>query len=141
MGSPDGNGDCLPILVVEDDEDLAGLVRLRLEAEGFVVRVAHSTADAEAALVETSPLVMLLDLVLANEDGRDLIEVLDRRGEMPPFVVMTARGNERIAVDMMRRGARDETHNHHQPYIRNLSHVNTPVFGCRTADRRDICYL
>ncbi|HWI60148.1 MAG TPA: ATP-binding protein, partial [Bacillota bacterium] len=51
--------------------------------------------------------LMLLDLKLQDVEGKDLIEQLARAGHCPPFIVITGQGDERVAVDMMKRGARD----------------------------------
>ncbi len=95
------------VLVVEDDEDLAGLVSMRLELEGYRVAAVHSVASALDAVAESAPSLMVLDLILGEENGRDIIGALDRRGDLPAFIVMTAHGDERVAVEMMRLGARD----------------------------------
>lgn len=51
---------------------------------------------------------MLLDQVLPDGDASGLIEAVRAQGmEMPPFIVTTEAGDERVAVSMMKRGARD----------------------------------
>jgi PAS domain S-box-containing protein len=50
---------------------------------------------------------MLLDLKLQDLEGRDLVERLSQSGHCPPFIIITGQGDERVAVEMMKRGARD----------------------------------
>jgi two-component system cell cycle sensor histidine kinase/response regulator CckA len=107
MDDCEGRDGAPAVLVVEDDEDLAELVRMRLELEGQRVEAVHSVADALDAIAERPPALILLDLILGEQNGRDLVRALDRRGDLPAFVVMTAHGDEQVAVEMMRLGARD----------------------------------
>jgi PAS domain S-box-containing protein len=50
---------------------------------------------------------MLLDLKLPDIQATHLIEQLTQSTRCPPFIVITGQGDERVAVDMMKRGARD----------------------------------
>src|SRR5262249_21055124 len=49
----------------------------------------------------------LLDLKLQDVQGSELIEQLAQANICPPFIVITGQGDERVAVEMMKRGARD----------------------------------
>jgi PAS domain S-box-containing protein len=64
------------VLVVEDDPDTARLVRRRLEAAGHRVLVAATGADALALAEAERPALILLDLVLPDLDGLDVLEHL-----------------------------------------------------------------
>jgi len=50
---------------------------------------------------------MLLDLKLQDIEGKDLVSHLASIGRAVPFIVITGQGDERVAVDMMKRGALD----------------------------------
>lgn len=50
---------------------------------------------------------MLLDLKLQDFEGKALVEQLSAENRCPPFIIITGQGDERVAVDMMKRGARD----------------------------------
>ena len=50
---------------------------------------------------------MLLDLKLQDLDGKVLIERLNQAERCPPFIIITGQGDERVAVDVMKRGAMD----------------------------------
>ncbi len=95
------------VLVVDDDRGLVQLIKRALEREGFSAPTAPSGAAALAWLEGHSVGLMLLDLKLQDLEGRDLVEQLAQRGRCPPFIVITGQGDERVAVDMMKRGARD----------------------------------
>jgi CheY-like chemotaxis protein len=76
MGETEANETPRTILVVEDDADFGGLVRLKLEAAGHEVRVVSSSQQALAAVAENSPGLILLDLILADEDGGEALNYL-----------------------------------------------------------------
>lgn len=97
----------LPILVVEDDQGLNRLIRKRLQRNNFTVDAAFSGKDAVARVLENPDILLLLDFKLEDMSGREVIDKLHEQGVSVPFVIMTGFGDERIAVDMMKLGARD----------------------------------
>src|SRR5467141_3198634 len=60
-------------LIVDDDPALRLLCRVNLELEGFSVREAATVAEAEAAIAEERPDVVLLDVHLGGEQTHDLL--------------------------------------------------------------------
>ena len=95
------------VLVVDDDRGLLRLAAKALEREGFAVTTGLSGAEAIACLKETQPDLLLLDLKLQDVDARQLIRQLAELHRLPPFVIITGQGDERVAVEMMKSGARD----------------------------------
>jgi len=96
-----------PILVVDDDPGLRTLICKRLEREGL----RSIGFDSGAAVLEwldanEAPL-MLLDLKLPDMSGDELLRTLAGRQRSVPFIVITGRGDEQVAVRMMKRGARE----------------------------------
>jgi two-component system response regulator MprA len=79
------------ILVVEDDDELRGVLGRGLREEGFAV---DTVADGNALLdrVErTTPDVLVIDIGLPDADGRDLCQALRARGVHTPVLFLTAR--------------------------------------------------
>jgi signal transduction histidine kinase len=95
------------VLVVDDDQGLLRLIQRTLEREGFGVLTADSGKEAVKRLTEHHPNLMLLDLKLQDVEGRDLVNQLSETDRMVPFIVITGQGDERVAVEMMKRGALD----------------------------------
>jgi PAS domain S-box-containing protein len=95
------------ILVVDDDEGLLVLVEGALRAEKWNVTTTTSGADALAWLRKNSPDLLLLDLKLHDIEGRKFIDAIADAGRSVPFLVITGQGDERVAVEMMKRGALD----------------------------------
>ncbi|HZQ88637.1 MAG TPA: response regulator [Gaiellaceae bacterium] len=79
------------VLVVEDEPSLRLLCRVNLELEGFDVLEAGTLAEARAAVEARRPDVVLLDLRIGRESGRDLIEEL--RGCSPAVPVALVTGS------------------------------------------------
>lgn len=99
--------DFLPVLVVEDDEGLRRLIRRRLERKKFKVSTAATGEDAVSHVVKQPDILLLLDFKLQDMTGGDVVDRLKEKGLNVPFVIMTGNGDERIAVEMMKLGARD----------------------------------
>jgi signal transduction histidine kinase len=95
------------ILVVDDDEGLLILMAETLRAEGYEVATAGSGQAALHWLASQTPDLMLLDLKLRDIDGPALLEKLQRTESDIPFLVVTGQGDERAAVEVMKRGALD----------------------------------
>jgi DNA-binding NtrC family response regulator len=99
-------------LIADDQSDVLDALKLLLKPEGYVVDAVASPSDVLDAVSSTSYDVALIDLnykqdTTSGTEGLDLvarIRALD--GELP-VVVMTAWGSVEIAVEAMRRGARD----------------------------------
>lgn len=96
-----------PILVVDDDEGLLILMAEALRDAGYDVATAASAAEARKWLKEHTPDLMLLDLKLKDSNGPALVESLQREKTLVPFVVVTGQGDEKVAVEVMKQGARD----------------------------------
>lgn len=95
------------LLIVDDDRGLARLIERALRRDGFATAIANSGQAALDWLASHEASLMLLDLKLQDLEGSELIEQLTKAGRCPPFIIITGQGDERVAVEMMKRGARD----------------------------------
>src|SRR5262249_31810423 len=95
------------LLVVDDDRGLLRLVQKALEREGFTVFTAASGTEAITWLESHPADLMLLDLKLQDLEGRELVSAVTKAGRSVPFIIITGQGDERVAVEMMKRGALD----------------------------------
>jgi len=95
------------VLIVDDHQGLISLIQRCLSREGFRTAFAHSGQEAITWLSHHHADLLLLDLQLADMSGEDLIHHLKQRALTLPFIVVTGQGDERLAVKMMKRGARD----------------------------------
>lgn len=95
------------VLIVDDHQGLISLIQRCLSREGFHTAVAYSGEEALTWLLHNQADLLLLDLQLADMSGEDLIQQLNHHNRTLPFIVVTGQGDERLAVKMMKRGARD----------------------------------
>jgi PAS domain S-box-containing protein len=95
------------LLVVDDDAGLLRLAARALERQGYAVTTAASGAEALKALQSHRPDLLLLDLKLQDTDARQIISQLAALNRLTDFLIITGQGDERVAVEMMKSGARD----------------------------------
>lgn len=95
------------VLIVDDDEGLLILMADVIREAGYRVATARSGHEARLYLAEQRPDLMLLDLKLQDVAGAVLLERLQGAADRVPFIVVTGQGDEKAAVEMMKRGARD----------------------------------
>ncbi len=100
------------ILIADDQEDILTALRLLLKTEGFSVDQADSPAAVLSALDKREYDVLLIDLnytrdTTSGEEGLDLLARALAADPVLPIVVMTAWGTVDLAVEAMRRGAKD----------------------------------
>jgi DNA-binding response OmpR family regulator len=94
------------VLVVEDDTDIAGVLRRSLDKEGYDVRLA---GDGEAAIEEAGdfePDAVVLDLGLPRLDGVEVCRRLREDGDVP-ILILTARDALDARVEGLDSGADD----------------------------------
>jgi two-component system alkaline phosphatase synthesis response regulator PhoP len=94
------------ILVVEDEPQIAGIVRDYLEHAGFAVISAGDGAAALALVRVRRPDALVLDLGLPRVDGLDVIRAI-RRDSRVPILILSARGDETDRVAGLELGADD----------------------------------
>ncbi len=94
------------VLIVEDDENSADLLRTFVEAQGYGAAVANSLADARQQLVLHHPSVVLLELHLPDGSGMDLFDDESLRGDCD-IVLITGYASVETSVQALRLGAAD----------------------------------
>ena len=94
------------ILIVEDDREIAQLVRDYLDRAGYRTSVAHDGDEALAAARNGRPDLIVLDLGLPKRDGLDVIREIRKQSRMP-IVILTARGEETDRIVGLELGADD----------------------------------
>jgi len=97
----------LRLFVVEDDDDIALLVRKSLERAGHHVTRCRTGADALTVLGHTTFDLVLLDQKLPDLSGAELLQALARENILVPALMVTAHGDEHLATQVLRAGALD----------------------------------
>ena len=95
------------ILIIEDNKDLAFGLRSNLEIEGYEVDIAATGPDGVRLAESLSPDLVVLDLMLPQLDGFEVLKAIRRRDTSMPVMMLTARGEEMDKVRGLRLGADD----------------------------------
>jgi excisionase family DNA binding protein len=95
------------ILIVDDDARLREFVRVNLEMDGYSVREAASAAEGLAALEEEPPDLILLDVMMPEVDGWEMLRrVRERHGvDSIPVIMFSGKVDDRTAEAAEERGA------------------------------------
>ena len=100
------------ILIADDQIDVLEALRLLLKPEGYEIETVPSPDDVIRALEKREYDALIMDLnytrdTTSGQEGLDLLSKVQEIDPMLPVVVMTAWGTVNLAVEAMRRGARD----------------------------------
>lgn len=97
-------------LIVEDDEQIAYLLRFILEREGFKVELASDGRAAQAFITSGAPpALVMLDVMLPFVDGYQLLAAIRAQDgwEGVPVIMLTAKSQEKDIVRALESGAAD----------------------------------
>ena len=94
------------ILVVDDEERMIRFIRMNLEHDGFLVSDASNGKQAIGKLRDVNPDIILLDVMMPDVDGFDVLETL-REFTNVPVIMLTAKGEEDDRVRGLELGADD----------------------------------
>lgn len=129
------------VLIADDQADVREALRLLLKGEGYYTETANSPAAVLEAVQVSEFDLVLMDLnyqrdTTSGREGMDLLSRIQAIESKLPVVVMTAWGSVELAVEAMRRGARDFMQ---KPWDnqRLLSIVRTQVDFYRTVRRAE----
>lgn len=96
----------IKILVVDDDENIAELLRLYLVREGYTVQCVHDGRAALLAMDSFKPNLVLLDIMLPGMDGWQVCRELRKTSDVP-VIMVTAKGESFDKVLGLELGADD----------------------------------
>jgi two-component system phosphate regulon response regulator PhoB len=97
------------ILIVEDEEALAIMLKYNLDAEGYEVSVAKCGDEAEQLISESRPDLVLLDWMLPDTQGIELCRRfrINKSTRLTPIIMITAKGEESDKIRGLGTGADD----------------------------------
>ena len=99
----------MQILIVEDEAEIAELLQLYLEKEGFACRICRDGVNALQAFQEMQPDLIILDLMIPGLDGLEVCaRIRQKTGVKDPYILMlTAKGEELDRIIGLSTGADD----------------------------------
>jgi two-component system alkaline phosphatase synthesis response regulator PhoP len=95
------------VLVVEDDASIALGLRINLEGEGYRVLLAEDGEKGLELARAQSPDLIVLDVMLPQMNGLEVLQALRREGRMMPIIILSARTGEMDKVAGLELGAED----------------------------------
>ncbi|MFZ6017276.1 MAG: sigma-54-dependent transcriptional regulator [Nitrospirota bacterium] len=95
------------ILIVEDKESMAEMLKETIESEGYRVLLARNGMEGIKHLKENRTDLVLTDLRLPKKDGMEVLKATKEESPLTPVIVMTAYGSIETAVTAMKEGAFD----------------------------------
>jgi len=95
------------VVVVDDEPEIAELVKAYLEREGLVVETCGNVAEAVEALERFAPDLLVLDVTLPDGSGLDVLRAASSPNARIPTIMLTARGDEADRVVGLELGADD----------------------------------
>ena len=99
----------MQILIVEDEIEIAELLQLYLEKEGFTCRVCRDGVNALVVFQEMQPDLVILDLMIPGLDGLEVCaRIRQKPGLKDPYIlILTAKGEELDRIIGLSTGADD----------------------------------
>ena len=97
------------ILIVEDERDVADLIRFNLERAGYSVVVANDGLTGQDLALKERPDLVILDLMLPGKDGYSVFKEIrrDSRTSHTPVLILTARSQTEDRIKGLEAGADD----------------------------------
>jgi DNA-binding NtrC family response regulator len=102
-----GNIMVYKILIIDDEEDLRGLIAKLLMIEGYEILQASTLSEADIIIKSAEPEIIILDVKLPDGNGIDYLEKIPLLGVKNEVIVLTAYGTIRDGVQAMKKGAFD----------------------------------
>lgn len=97
----------LKILVVEDDRDIAKLLKYNIEKEGHQAVLAYDGEEGVQAFRREKPRMVLLDLMLPKVDGLEVCRLIRTDDKKTPILMLTAKSTEVDKIVGLEMGADD----------------------------------
>jgi two-component system KDP operon response regulator KdpE len=94
------------ILIVDDEPQIARVLRTSLESSGYEVTVAHDGEHAFALFLSFQPDLVISDLAMPSMDGLELTRAIRRRSDTP-IIILSVRSTEEMKISALDEGADD----------------------------------
>jgi DNA-binding NtrC family response regulator len=107
---PDEPGSAIPkarILVIDDEAEIRESLEVLLTLEGYSVELAQNATEGLKRLENTSYDLVLLDLMMPDRSGMEVLKEVRERDTETPIFMITAYGSVEVAVDALKSGAND----------------------------------
>ncbi|HSX12831.1 MAG TPA: response regulator transcription factor [Chlamydiales bacterium] len=123
------------IIMIEDEEDIASLVKMQAEMSGYKIQLFGDGINGYAAVVRDKPDLVILDVMLPGENGLDVCRKIKSNPETKniPVIILSARGEEIDVVLGLELGADDYVPKPFSPKVL-FSRVKAVLRRCRETE-------
>ncbi|MGL5480130.1 MAG: response regulator transcription factor, partial [Clostridium sp.] len=94
------------VLIVDDDENICEVINMYVKSAGYDTKIANNGKEAEDIFLEYKPDIVLLDVMIPNIDGIDVLKWIRKEGTTP-VIMLTAKGDTFDKVLALELGADD----------------------------------
>lgn len=107
------------ILLIEDEEDIAALIKLQAELSGYKLHVEVDGINGYRAIEREKPDLVILDIMLPGENGLDVCRRMKSNADLKniPVIILSAKGEELDVVLGLELGADDYVHKPFSPKV------------------------
>src|SRR5947209_9479044 len=92
------------ILIVDDEADIRESLEILLTREGYIVELATNANEGQQAIENGGHDVVLLDLMMPDRSGIDVLHEVRKRDTETPIILITAYGSVEVAVKAIKEG-------------------------------------
>lgn len=135
------------IVIVEDERDIAELIRFHVDREGYAAKVFASGRVALETIRRETPQLVVLDLMLPDLDGLEICRKLkrDEQTRSIPILIASARGDEADVVTGLELGADDYVIKPFSPKVlmarvRNILRRSAEADGATATEQRRLSF-
>jgi len=96
------------ILIIDDDPDIRTLMQMVLEREGYAVDTARHKEEALEKLRASTPVLILLDVLLSGSDGRELCQAIKSDSSTQKIPIIIFSGHPSVTIDKARNFGADD---------------------------------
>ena len=101
------NEQTIHVLLVEDEETLALIIKDTLEGQGFCIRLAKDGEEGLRQFFEEKPDVLVADVMMPRMDGFEMVRRIRRQDKQTPVLFLTARSATNDVVEGFELGGND----------------------------------
>lgn len=94
------------ILVADDENAIADIIKFNLQKQGFAIRIANDGEETLKAIEEKAPDLLVLDIMMPKKNGFEVLEELRKRYKFP-VIILTAKEEESDKIHGLELGADD----------------------------------
>lgn len=107
FSEPTGSTSRGRILIIDDEADIRESLETLLDLEGYQVEQAQNGAEGLRMLEQSNYDLVLLDLMMPDRSGMDVLREVRERDQDTPICMITAYGSVEVAVNALKAGAQD----------------------------------